>query len=140
VEKVSRDGKNSPASRAGLPSIRYPKKGDGELQRCCRECGHDFAARRATAEFCGEACRRAFHNRKAIRGAQLYDLFMALRYDRTRAAASGAFSLLCRMAAAFKAEDDRAGKRSWDKAQIVMARSARFRAALVGMNAAGAGK
>jgi len=71
------------------------------------------------------------------RGALLVDVVMALRYDRKRAAASRAFTLLCRMAAAFKAEDDRAGRRSWDNIRVVMARSARFRTALVGRDVAG---
>jgi hypothetical protein len=62
---------------------------------------------------------------------------MALRYDRKRAATSRAFSLLCRMAAVFKAEDDRAGRQSWDSAQTVKARNARFSASLVGNNIAG---
>jgi len=73
-----------------------------------RECGISYEARRATREFCGAACRRAFNNRRMLRGADLYDLFMALRFDRENAKRSGAWSLMRRMAAHFKAEDDRA--------------------------------
>ncbi|MGD0024504.1 MAG: transcriptional regulator [Xanthobacteraceae bacterium] len=73
----------------------------------CRECGASYEAGRATREFCGMACRRAFSNRRMLRGADMYDLLMQLRFDRERAKRSGAWSLLCRMAAAFKAEDDR---------------------------------
>jgi predicted nucleic acid-binding Zn ribbon protein len=129
--------KNAPSAATALPLKRL---GSGDMQRGnnrCRECGEGFLARRAGREFCSDRCRRIFHNRKTARGALLYDLVMALRYDRKRAATSRAFSLLCRMAAAFKAEDDRAGRQSWDKARIVTARSARFLASLVGRNVAG---
>ena len=72
-------------------------------------------------------------------GAAFYDLVMASRFDRDAAKAAGAWSLLCRMAAAFKAEDDaeRASRKSWDDAAKVRARNAHFIAMLVGVNVAG---
>ena len=84
--------------------------------RTCRECGATFTARRASADFCSAHCRVAWNNRRLRRGGQLYDLVMAWRFNRTEFAAAGAQSLLCRMAAAFKADDDRdrAGRQSWD--------------------------
>jgi hypothetical protein len=72
----------------------------------CRECGTAYIARRATRAFCCAACRRAFNHRRLLRGADFYDLFMAMRCDRGNAADEGAWTLLCKMAAAFKSEDD----------------------------------
>jgi hypothetical protein len=101
----------------------------------CRECGNSFSAQRATSEFCSTNCRTQFHNRRALRGAQLYDLIMTMRYDR----AAGAWSMLCRMAASFKIEDDRErpGRRSWDKVAKVRDRNAHLSAATVGINIVG---
>ena len=78
-----------------------------KLMRGCRECGNAFTARRAGREFCSAKCRTDFHNRRARRGAELYDVLMNMRFDRANAEDSGAWFLLCRMAANFKAEDDR---------------------------------
>ena len=105
----------------------------------CRECGGVFASRRATAEFCSATCRSVFNNRRLRRGGQLYDLVMAWRFNRTDAEASGAQSLLCRMAAAFKAEDDRerAGRQSWNAVIWVRERNAHLGATVVGTNVAG---
>jgi predicted nucleic acid-binding Zn ribbon protein len=130
-------GKNAPLSAASLPLKRQEGSGRTTGALHCRECSAGFESGRSAREFCSDRCRRIFHNRKTARGAQLYDLVMALRYDRKRAATSRAFSLLCRMAAAFKAEDDLAGRQSWDKARTVTARSARFLASLVGRQVAG---
>jgi hypothetical protein len=107
--------------------------------RTCRECGAAFTARRASVDFCSAACRGALNNRRLKRGGQLYDLVMAWRFDRTAAAASGAQSLLCRMAAAFKAEDDRdrAGRPSWDDVARVRERNSHLVATVVGTNVAG---
>jgi hypothetical protein len=117
-----------------LPSRRKAIDRAREPERQCRECGSGFSSTRAHSEFCDGSCRRAFHNRKARRGAQLFDLVMALRFDRRRAKELGAWSLLCRMATAFRAEDmhERDGRLSWDDPQTVRARSARFVAAVVG--------
>jgi hypothetical protein len=55
----------------------------------CTECGAPFLAHARLArhaEFCGTECRKAFNNRRAMRGATLYDLFMTLRYERGLAA------------------------------------------------------
>jgi hypothetical protein len=97
----------------------------------CRECGSPFSATRSTREFCGSYCRAKFHNRQARRGAQLYGLIMALRFDRVAAKETKALSIMGRMAAAFRAEDirDRSGRRSWDLAK---AGDARFRATVIG--------
>lgn len=57
------------------------------------------------------------------RGAELYDLFMCLRFDRKRAQSIGLWTLICRMAWFFRDEDRRirGGRRSWRNPSAVMA-------------------
>lgn len=106
--------------------------------RACRECGRVFEVeRRPSREFCSASCRRAFNNRKMQRGAELYDLLMAWRYDRAAASAAGVLRLLCRAAAIFKAKDDRAGRRSWDELRRVVERKPYLNATLLTVDAAG---
>jgi protein-arginine kinase activator protein McsA len=83
----------------------------------CRECGAVYQAQRTTREFCSAACRRAFNNRKMIRGAAIYSLAMEWRADRSD---TTALNLLCRLLAEFKNEDDWAGRKSWDSAANVI--------------------
>jgi hypothetical protein len=66
--------------------------------RACLECGEPVQAARADAEFCCAPCRMAFANRRAARGAELYDLFMLQRFERATAKRVGAWSLMCRAA------------------------------------------
>jgi hypothetical protein len=105
----------------------------------CRECGIGFAAHRAGSFYCSAKCRSRFHNRRAQRGAELFDLFMAMRFDRASAEAAGAWSLMCRMAAAFKCEDDRErdGRQSWDDVETVKARNSHLMATVVANNLTG---
>jgi hypothetical protein len=105
----------------------------------CSDCGKRFELKRADGEFCSAPCRRNFGNRRMLRGAAFYDLVMATRFDRDAAETQGAWSLLCRMAAAFKAEDDaeRASRKSWDNTAKVRARNPSMVAKLVGVNVAG---
>lgn len=57
------------------------------------------------------------------RGAELYDLFMAIRFDRATATALGLWQAVCRMASGWRQEDHerRAGRQSWRKPGDVMA-------------------
>ncbi|BAQ17434.1 hypothetical protein GL4_1985 [Methyloceanibacter caenitepidi] len=73
------------------------------------------------------------------RGAEMYDLLMAMRFDREAARDAGAWSFLCRMASEFKRLDqrDREGRRSWDPPATVKARHPRLAATVVGLNVAG---
>src|SRR5260221_2561305 len=105
----------------------------------CRECGVRFQAHRPSREFCCMKGRKAFHNRAASRGAEIFHVLMAMRFDRAKATAAGAYKLLCRMAAAFKAEDDRArpGRASWDDIERVKARNAHLLATIVDDSLAG---
>lgn len=83
--------------------------------RCCNECGSDYTPRRADEFFCSTACRKTFDNRRMTRGRDLYDLFMALRYERGLAKVSGLWAIACRMAQEWRQEDEaaRAGRKSW---------------------------
>jgi hypothetical protein len=69
----------------------------------------------------------------------MYDAVMAMRYDRDEAKDAGAWSLLCRMAASFKAEDerDRGGRPSWDPIARVKGRHTRLQSMVVNDNACG---
>ncbi len=134
---------NAPAAKCGVPSSRDGREARSRGRNgACRECGATFSAQRQGREFCRAACRRAFYNRKALRGAQLYDLIMALRFERPRAEELGAWSLLCRLAASYKAADDRerAGRRSWDGIDKVRDRSTHLLATIIGRNVAGSGR
>lgn len=81
----------------------------------CQECGVTYKPRLMGSGFCSTPCRKAFHNRRAIRGAQLYDLFMALRNDREAASNARVWKFMCRLAADYREEDvkERAGRPSW---------------------------
>jgi hypothetical protein len=108
----------------------------------CRECGAALTARRATAQFCDDQCRGIFHKRKATRGALAYDFLMAWRFEREVFENAGGRNLLGRLAAAFRAEDerDRAGRKSWDDPRKAKERSAHIFATLVATNVAGVRK
>jgi hypothetical protein len=76
--------------------------------RTCRECGDLFLALKSHAAFCSTKCRKTWNNRRATRGAQLYDAVMAMRYDRKAAAAAGIdWTFVSRMVEMFNAEDQR---------------------------------
>lgn len=94
--------------------------------RGCLECGAPLSAELAL--FCSHPCRARFNNRRIQRGGELYDLFMANRYDRAASAliklrtGLSVFVLMCRMAQEFRRLDvlDRAGRKSWrDPATVV---------------------
>lgn len=86
-------------------------------KRTCIECGEVFTSPKPHAEFCCQPCRKEFNNRRAMRGAQIYDLFMTMRFDRKTAADKHVWSTLCSVASAFRDSDrlSRSGRRSWRK-------------------------
>ena len=96
----------------------------------CLECGAAYVPRQCNGEFCGSACRKTWNNRRLIRGAELYDLFMSLRWDRVVATTLHVFTALSRMAAHFRREDvaERAGRRSWSPAAKIIERRPYLRA------------
>ena len=101
------------------------------MGKSCRECGQMIpAGKKGTAEFCQPECRHKFNNRRAVRGAELYDLFMALRYDRARSKLLGVWAFVCALALTFREEDERVRKGfvSWYEPDLVMARRPWMRA------------
>lgn len=106
------------ADNSGAPKRTF------QPERACLECGVPFASGVAGAEFCGNACRMAFNNRRSKRGAEIYDLLMALRHDRHTATVLKVWTLLSRCAAIYREEDraERDGRRSWRHPSEILAR------------------
>lgn len=94
--------------------------------RQCLECQACIQAHDKRADFCGTACRKTWNNRRMIRGAELYDLFMALRFERGAAKALGIWSLLCRMASWWGQEDRAAGRRTYGDPKRAIERAVRY--------------
>ena len=84
-------------------------------ERHCAECGAPFARKRITEEFCSTKCRKTFNNRRATRGAQLYDLFCAMRRERDVSKDIGVWSEMCRLELMWHLEDEktREGRKSY---------------------------
>lgn len=99
----------------------------------CLECGKPAISTAVNAEFCCSPCRKAWNNRRLVRGAELYDFMMVLRFDRGRAKALRLWTMLCRLVAIFREEDwnERAGRRSWSPAEQVMEKKAFLHAIVV---------
>ena len=84
--------------------------------RCCAECGVGLPPAKPNAphqRFCGAACRKRFNNRRATRGAELFDYYMSMRYQ--RATHGGNIAVMNQMALAWRDEDraEREGRQSW---------------------------
>lgn len=86
----------------------------GVATRTCRECGSAFVGPRK-AVFCAAECRTTFINRRSQRGAVLYDIYMAHRFERTAAGKARLLSVMNRLASDWRREDreQRAGRKSW---------------------------
>lgn len=80
----------------------------------CQECGNPLSGRRGQ-EFCAPRCRQTFNNRRMQRGAELYDLFRALRRERSDAKDLNLWTHLCRLELKWQTEDEtaRPGRRSY---------------------------
>jgi hypothetical protein len=104
---------------ASPPPVPAPAIGDNGaptgFARVCLECGDDFESMKTFGAFCCPAHRLAWNNRRMKRGAELYDLFMALRFQRGLAKTLALWKLVCRLASAYRDEDwrERAGRVSW---------------------------
>lgn len=81
----------------------------------CRECGSALTGTHKRKTFCSTECRRAFNNRRQQRGAQMYDFFMDLRYNRDEAKRDKIWGVMCRVAETYRDEDiaRRGGRESW---------------------------
>lgn len=102
------------------------------MPRTCYECGAPLSIGKHERNTCSTACRAAHHNRRKQRGAELYDVFMLIRFERGSAKLRGLWSLACRMASHWKAEDEAAGRRSYGEIGNVSARLQSYRAKRVG--------
>ncbi|MBZ9856726.1 transcriptional regulator [Mesorhizobium sp. CA13] len=91
------------AAASGGPSV-------ARRLNACQECG---TAAPANARFCSAAHRQAWNNRRLQRGAELYDLFMAHRFDRRKAQELRVLQAMNRMASIWNEDDKAAGRRSW---------------------------
>lgn len=85
------------------------------MTRPCRECSSPFnpisAGRhglisRPDQEFCSSSCRLVWHNRRKSRGAELYDLFRALRRERRVAGELDLWTAICRLETKWHEEDE----------------------------------
>lgn len=94
------------------------------LNKVCMECGKGYEAKRPDSQFCTRDCKGVFANRRAVRGAEIYDLFMASRYDRIGTRTLKLFSAMCRLAFHYHLEDQqkRAGFQSWIDPRKVLER------------------
>lgn len=92
----------------------------------CRECGKDYELRtgrgRPNRIFCQRSCSVAHSNRRAQRGALIYDLMAIMRYQRADATRLGIWATLCRVMQEFRTEDTdmRDGRQSWDDLADIM--------------------
>jgi hypothetical protein len=120
--------------RPALSAIAPPSE-EGRLDApktgpICLECGGPGSA---FGDFCCAACRKSWNNRRMVRGAELYDLFMALRYERRTAYPMGLFGIISRAAAMFRREDlaERAGRKSWRAPSDILERRPYLRATIL---------
>ena len=99
-------------------------KPNGKL---CYECRKPLeASTRPERVFCSRPCKDKHINRRKLRGAELYDLLMNIRFDRVAAKDAGLWALLCRMASEWNAEDKRAGAKSFAPVRDCKERTVRY--------------
>ncbi|MDK2769930.1 MAG: hypothetical protein KYX69_19705 [Sphingomonas sp.] len=81
----------------------------------CLECETAVSDARKGQGFCCDACRSAFNNRRKRRGADAYDIFRALRRERSTAKRLNLWTELCRLELKWQMEDEaeRPGRRSY---------------------------
>lgn len=99
----------------------------------CLECGAGLTSDRETAVFCSTPCRKVWNNRRMQRGAELYDLFMAFRFERPLARVLRVMSMLNRLASQYREADrhERGGRRSWTSPEVVVERAPHLRATVL---------
>jgi predicted nucleic acid-binding Zn ribbon protein len=89
----------------------------------CRECGNAIAAdRKPNAKFCSDGCKAAWNNRRKKRGADIYDLWMAMRYERDEAKRLGVWKEMCRLSEKWHEQDTAAGIVSYESPTVVLQR------------------
>lgn len=82
---------------------------------CAGEVPKSPRQRGPKREFCSPACKSAFNNLRAMRGAELYDLFRALRRERGRSKDLNLWTAICRLEEKWAEQDarERPGRRSY---------------------------
>jgi len=86
----------------------------------CAECSNRFESRQYNASFCGDKCKRTFNNRRAQRGAVLYDLAMIEALDPQAHATHKLADRAQDLVQTWCDEDAKAGrKRTWKRAHEV---------------------
>lgn len=89
----------------------------------CRECGCDLAplGLKPSAAFCSPAHRKAWNNRRMIRGAELYDLIMADQYERDLRGPLELRAQISRLARVYRDADKalRNGRQSWNAREAI---------------------
>ncbi len=85
------------------------------MTRICFETGKPLPeTAQPTVRFIDADARQAWNNRRKVRGAQLYDMFMAYRYQRGVGKTLKLFSLMCKVAAEWRAEDKANGRTTFE--------------------------
>lgn len=122
VDSTRLDASPEATAEPGRPGLGHPC--------ACLECGGPYVPRQVGAEFCSTACRKAWNNRRALRGAELLDLAMAWRFERRVANGLRILTAISRLIAGFRRQDivERAGRRSWTPPAAVIARKPYLRA------------
>lgn len=93
------------------------------FSRKCAVCGCTFTTPRCEREFCGDACKNEFNNRRRDRGSEVYDILMMCRFERdltkeiakTDARFRRLDTILSNLAGHYRDADKsrRAGRKSW---------------------------
>ena len=85
--------------------------------RTCRECGTKFelaetrhGGAQTAQRFCSTLCRKTWNNRRMTRGAEAYDVICGIRRERATAKAEDLWTVLCRLEATWREEDERDGR------------------------------
>ena len=103
--------------------VQTPSRSSRSDAKACRECGRpEFEWARERGDFCCDACRRDWNNRRQARGAVLYDLVMALRFDRKASQEIKLWTIVCKFCAIWRDDDvaRRASRPSWREAALVV--------------------
>lgn len=84
--------------------------------KTCLECGKEHRGRDYRSTFCAGTCRRVFNNRRATRGAALYDLTMIAEYSSEAAVQAVALERTKKLLAHWKKEDG--ARRRWKPTRV----------------------
>lgn len=106
----------------------------------CWECRTALEGRfMRRKQFCDPLCRAKWNNRRRKRGAELYDIFMCVRFQRGAAKALSLWTLMCAMASWWRLEDAAEGIQSHYGAKEAAQNCAKYRAKLLADKAKGRG-